>query len=375
MKLAEILPEKLDVGELVRNLLGLEPALIAVTRMDIDETDAILVAAGVLTAPKERDAVLEGLGGLMRRALEIVLELGDCPDLTLHFMDEKAARAAHFPDAASANLAMLLAYGFMASHRRRRALKFAPLDRAARKGSASAIDISARLRAMSVDELIAEYDAAPKDVEGRDFNKDDAEDYPISIAEAVETMLEVEPHTLLVLRKRALLDLVPETRARAGLERLSMDVLSQYKVMRERGTVAIRLMSESDAQDALIGEARAAQIATLLAAALHADETHDVFFLRPQARTAAHRAALRETAKLVYRDYSDEALRGLELICDGIVHFGHGHNRTIAERLLLEVARECDPQLQAMPCCVSQHLWLKDLENIVAYPTASDSPP
>lgn len=340
MQFTEKKPTRLDTGILVSELLGFSPSDFS--------------PFGTKSDGRGHDVYL-GLGALMRRALEVAIECSSRPLVDVR-IDPQGTRAQR--------LAMLLAWALMQGRRRRSGLPFAPLNAEREDGHG---EVAERLRRMSIDELIAELEQpVPVDPETRRDEFGQPESYAVSIDAMIRSLLGLDPTVLVHYRNdvagAALTDDL-EVQARIGLELLVHDVLAQYKVMRVRGASLIRLFSDDDAAEVKV-PLRAAHVAALLAGSLLADECHDVSFLEPRTRSAEEKATLRETAKFVYGDFSEEALRGFDLLCDGIVHFGHGTETTLAEKLLYEVAPDCDPELQRMPYCVSWQVAMHALSEI-----------
>ena len=335
-------PPTLDESELIQSLLRFQPA-----------------GAGKSSEDDRGASALCELGKSLRRALEVVLQIGEAESLSFRLGES----------ATEDNLVMALAWALARPFRRVRELPPATLELSENGVTDWPAVIHRRLRQMSIAELVAEHRASPKT--RRETRRRDrapvAHRFPA--ARFVATMFGVAPTTLFNFKLEALPDLrrlEPDEMGRDGIERLMKDVIAQFTIMRERQSTTAQLMSERDARDADIREVRAAHVATLLAAALFAADGHEIEFMAPRAWSPERAAALRETAKGVYRDYSEEALRGFELICDGYVHFGHATNWTIAQRHLVDVARECDPELQRMPYCVALILSLKDVGEVLA---------
>lgn len=315
--------DALDVERLIRDLLGLAPASLT-----------------SLTPANVQDALL-GLGMLMRRVLETTVSLAERPDLTLYLKKEKTARLHGFPDTQAANLATLFTLGLLRLPRWRNSRACATLEAARDDALDLPVAIEQRVREMSIDELIDELETEPK----TRLVIEHTATYPLSVAHLLRSMLGLDPTELRFYRRELIQTQPPEDDALIGLDMLLTDALSQFKVMRERQTFDIRLMSELDAGDVLIPIVRAAHIATLLGASLYVATGQEVRFRAPRERSEMELATLKATAKMVCLDGSAEARRGFELIVDGCVHFGHGPfpEYTLAERYLADAEYELEP--------------------------------
>ncbi len=338
---------KVNVEELIQDLLGLDPAKLAT----MNPTPGVA-----------NDEALLGLQAFMRRILELAVTLGDHRHLKIYLKSEETARRDKFPDARSANFGMLCLWSAIMEQRYWKGLGFATLEPVPADGIDPPVQIDRRVRRMSISALIAELQK-PIVVDPTRVGSGE-QTFPVSAHAMVREQLKIDPAMLMNGFSKAEADFdkifagKPDAQARAGLGLLLLDAFAKFWVMRTRRTTKIRLLSDSDAAVVECYTARAVNMSTLLAAALHNDEVHEVFFAPPCERTPRDYAVLQEAAKLTYRDFSEEALQGLELICDGVQHFGCRGGFTIAERLLYRAAEDEDPQFERMPPVVAQqHEW------------------
>lgn len=345
MNSSEKEPTKVDINELIKDLLGLDPSKLAAMNPTPGEANA--------------DALL-GLQAFMRRILELAVTLVDRRHLKIHLKTEETARAHRFPDVQTANFAMLCVWSAVMEKRYWKGLPFATLE----AGSADAVDppvrIDRRVRRMSISALLAEWEK-PLVVDASRVGSGE-QTFPVSADAMIREQLRLDPAELTNGFVKDEVDIEnifagkPDARARAGLNMLLLDAFSKHWAMRDRGTTMVRLLSQSDADVVECYSARAVNVSTLLAAALHADANHEVFFVPARERTPKDYAVMQEAAKLVYRDYSDEALRGLDLLCDGAQHFGRRTDFSIAEKFLYHAAAFEDPEHERMPPVVARQV-------------------
>lgn len=239
---------------------------------DVDATALIDPGEGL----KDHDP-LAGLGRVLRQGLELALALGERRDVELHLMTNAQARALHWPDAASGNLGLLLAWGWLLAYRRRRSISAATLSGSRAWTADAAAEIDPRLRAMTIDALVARLLAtplavAPGGVRGLEQHGS------ISIAARVRASLRLEPASFSLGDADDLLSGADDldARARRGLEWLAMDVLEQFIAMRRAPAQAFRTPSDERAIAIRLRNSRAALVATVLAASLDAVARRDV---------------------------------------------------------------------------------------------------
>ena len=258
MKPANERTRNFDSATLIEDLFGLDAAPLMSRETGYGQCD--------------RDA-LAGLGRVLRRALGLALELADRRDVEIHLVTDVQAHEQQWPNADSANLGLLLTWGWLSVYRRRRNLPVARLAASRGAAVASAL-INPRLCASPTD---AKLSSAPgiDDWEGAAA---DESAFPISIAERVRSSLKLDPATFS-------LDLAAdetcrvggqEAQARKGLEWLASDVLEQFLAMRRNSTGKVRVAEQESAIAIRRNNVQAALVATVLAAALDAHARSEI---------------------------------------------------------------------------------------------------
>lgn len=339
-------PAIVETEALIRDVLGVDPDLLGSMSLTSDDMNG---------------PALYGLQAFMRRVLELAIQLRETPEVTIHLKSESGAGKVHgWPSARIANIAMLFVWAMIREGRWHMSLPFARLEAAGNVRVDPPITIEQRLRDLSIDELVTRFRRMPETRESRHTLPE--ETFPVSASTLVRSYLNLEPATLTrswpgsEAQIEAVFQGKPESRAVVGLQCLISAALREYKVMRTRDSCRLRLKSDADSELAERPSPRAARLITLLAAALHADNRHNIVFLPPRTRSAEDEADLRAVAKMVYRNYTHEMLDGLELICDSNVHFGWDRKaNSLAKRLLGEVA--CDYPDADVPYVVQLQQW------------------
>ena len=334
-----------DCGAMIKEMLGLDPGMLGVMGPAGDEGN---------------DRALLGLGRLVRRSLELSIQLRERKSLTLRLKsNDEQARAWGFGDVASSRIGMLLLWASLRTYRYCRGFSYAPLMDADEKVVDMPPRADAGFGAMSNAEIVGKAfdskpyakpvrldETTPDDVEGAslwDLMRDVLGLYTADLASVMyDTANEMVP------------DLVshPQQLSGHGLLWFLQGVAQTYSIMRERDVRRIQLRTDKDALEAeLPGGAKTANLMTVMAASLFADEKHHLVLLAPKERSEEEVDLLRRVACWVYLNYNCQVFDGLSLLCESNRHFGKiGLARLcIADRLLHSVRHECDPKLERMP--------------------------
>lgn len=335
-----------DCGSMIQEMLGLDPGMLGV----------MSPADGV-----GNDRALLGFGALIRRSLELTIQLRERKNLTLRLKStDEQARAWGFGDKASADLGMLFVWGFIRAYRHCRGFHYAPLMAADEK----VVDLPPRaesgVSAMSVAQLVDKvYDDKPYP-EPKVFDYATPDDIgDASIVQLTRDVLGVHGMDLAQILYDTKNDMVPdlvshpEDVAGNGLIWFLQAMATQYLVMKRRDGRKIQLRTQQDAVDAEIpGGAKAANLMTLMAASLFADKQHRLVFLEPTERSFEEIHLLNNTARWVYLNFNTQVFDGLTLLYEGNRHFGTTGRFNMAARLLHSIRLEVDPDLKRMPVLV-----------------------
>ena len=128
----------------------------------------------------------------------------------------------------------------------------------------------------------------------------------------------------------------PEEAGRRGLNLLMRDVLRQYWRMDGRCTDEVRLMAEHDALDGRRPDAKSANVATLLSAALTCEDGHQVRFFPARSYSHDREKLLRALAADIAKSGARCANEGFEMICDDMIHHDPWSRGGKGRRLLRE---------------------------------------
>ena len=338
------------MDHLVLDLLGLDPAVLARFGEANDAVDHSDQRARHQGATSRR-----GLNLLLRRALALTLDLRDDHGAVVRLKSAETARANGWPDAQTANVAMMLTWALMEDDRQFKGLPSVPLLAATGPGSRVLDPSSAGVP--SAADLVARFGAPVCIGPEWGARREDSLASPPATAvgtpvastnQAIEDILRLRPRTLASVLDRYdrhpegsyVVD--PERAGRAGLSRLVRDVMRQYETMTLRRVDEIRLMTDEDAEVGCRPDARSANFATLLSAGLLSEDGNEPTFQPPRPSSAEHERVVWSVAKYVYFEGSEQSLRALQLLCDGNVQFGCDAGLDQASRLLARVHQELD---------------------------------
>ena len=298
-----------------------------------------------------------GLNRFVRKVLALTLALEDDERAAVRLKSERSARANGWPDARTANAAMVMVWALLDENRRLKGLPDAPLLMAsdARNAAGEPLDptpdesvptedLVERMRASveftdAMHERRARRDAPPKP-EGRPVPSGNA---------AIRDVLGLEPQVLastfdnLRHEPGTAFARDPEAAGRAGLNSLLREALTQYGVMKRRKIDQVRLMTEVDAKEGGRPDARSANFCTLLSSGLLCEGYWSVTFLPGRERSPEEADLLERVARHAYFRGSEQAFAALELLCDDDVHFGAASGFTKADLLFQAVRRKHDP--------------------------------
>lgn len=333
----------IDCGDMINQMLGLDPGMLGV----------LSPADGV-----GNDRALLGLGVVVRRSLELSLQLRDRKSLTLRLKStDKQARAWGFGDVASARVGMLLLWASLRARRYCRGYAYVPLKDADDKVVDLAPRPDAAISAMSNIELaVKAFDEKPfrEPTKFDETTPDDGEHASLwDLSRDVLGLYPGDLATALYDTKEAMIpDLVghPQQLSGNGLCWFWRGVLEHFAAMHERDVRKIQLRTESDAYEAELPGARAANLMTIMAASLFADRKHRVVLRAPEERREEEVALLLSVARYVYANYTPQLFDGLALLCESNRHFGHLGRFSIADRLLHSIRGEFPPE--SRPPCV-----------------------
>lgn len=291
-----------------------------------------------------------GLNLLMRRILTHYLGLMPLEHANLRLHTEHSAVLAGWPNARTANFAVLLTWGLFGEDRRLAGFGPVPLL-AARDGFETQGAGEPDLPLRPARDLVNAYGRAPV-VALHKRGGDDAlwaqspsyQGAVLSTNALIRDNLGLDPLVLAFAFKRfagisdRAFDPASEEAGRAGLNLLLRDVIRQYHRMYERGTEEVRLMGEHDARDGCRPDAKSANFATMLSAAL-VGEDWQVRWFPERPYSPAREELLRALATEVAESGSRAAKDGFELIHDDMIHHDAWARGTKKRRLLDEAYR------------------------------------